>query len=632
MSSFAYWTGFAWGLAVALSFVGWGACASRLAGVAEEDRDWALCACWGVAVVVAFSGVLALFSLANAPVLIAIGIAGCCLAVLCFRPPKAHWELGAALVFAITLLLWYAPSVASRSVEPYDDYLAYFAFARRFLDSGTLIEPFSFRRLLSYGGQSLLHALTISVGSDKGMHILDSGICMLILGGLTYRALRTSIGSLWAVLGSAVVLLVPLSRHNTMSEAMGLVLWIALFRTIQVRSTILTGLLLAALCSLRSTHIVVAAVLVAGLMVAALGRSRFLKNARKTEFGAKQFLTPSVRAAPFAPLSLAECGRIVAVACAASASWAMLLYRSSGSLVYPLFKGYQTPGMSVAFDTPWAEQAQAVLHFMLDINVLFLLVPLILATFAVRGLHAPFCAAAIVLMIAVSWAAPLTDTLGLFQYVQPFGWGSLLIAGGALMQNRKLGVILAILMAPMWVGYMLVSVTRLTASVHSIPAEIADRAPMFPIERIAEYRRLESAMPAGAAVFAIVPLPSLLDYRSHRVLNADFIGFASLPPGLPFFRGSPELKKYLVSSGVEYIAYNDFDHPAIETGYWRDWWKERASKVKPEFAPLVPYVLDMMKNVDELAATEETVVKSGDLRLIRLTNISAGVASSRIRP
>ena len=590
MVSFSYWIGFAWGLAIALSFVGWGVAAARVTGVAEEDREWALCACWGMAVVIALGGALALFDLANRTALVGIGIVGCGLAAVWFRPRK--WEWGGAIILGLTLVVWYAPAVASRAVEPYDDYLAYFTFARRFLDTGTLLEPFSQRRLLSYGGQSLLHALTICVGSEKGMNMLDSGIGMMLLGGLVYSALRGFTKPVWAVLGTVAVLLVPISRNNTMSQVTGLVLWIALFRTLRIRAVVLAGLLLAALCSLRSTYIVAVVLVTTALLIATIYRNRLW--------------------------GLASWWRMVAVACAAIVSWCLLLYRSSGTLVYPLFKGYQAAGMSSSFHTSWADQAHAVLRLLSDPSVLFLLVPLLLVTLLVRGSHVPFCAAALILSLAIPWAAPITDTPTLFRYVQPLAWGSLLVAAYALVRAKRMAVILACIMAPLWAFYAAVTVRQGISAVRSLPLEIADRTPTFPAERMAEYQRLESALPAGASVYTLLPLPSLLNYRTHHIFNADWIGIASLPPGMPFFRGPGALKKYLLSQGIEYIAYNNFDHPVVETGYWRTFWKERVIGGKNDFAPLVPYVLDTMSSVEQLAATEGTIYRTGDLAVIRL--------------
>jgi hypothetical protein len=127
-------------------------------------------------------------------------------------------------------------------------------------------------------------------------------------------------------------------------------------------------------------------------------------------------------------------------------------------------------------------------------------------------------------------------------------------------------------------------------------------------------------------VYAIVPLPSLFDYKGHRVLPPDLIGCASPPPGMPFFRGPAEVKEYLLSLGIEYIAYNDFDHPSVETGYWRWWWRERAAFQNPVLKPMTPYVLDLMENVDRLAASEGLIFRDGDLSVIRLNRAPATTA------
>jgi hypothetical protein len=68
-------------------------------------------------------------------------------------------------------------------------------------------------------------------------------------------------------------------------------------------------------------------------------------------------------------------------------------------------------------------------------------------------------------------------------------------------------------------------------------------------------------------------------------------------------------------------ADRDFDQPSVETGFWRWWWRERASSQNPVLGPMVPYVLDLMENVDRLAATEGVVVRSGDLAIIRLRGL-----------
>jgi hypothetical protein len=608
LASYSYWPSFAWGLIVLAAFAGWGCAAARVARIPAEDRDWALSVTWGMAVVIAIGGVLALFGLANRAALIAIAIAGCGFAVtsLCLwsRPRNLDW--GAAAVLAVTMIVFYAPSVASRNLEPYDDYLAYFPMVHRLLDTGSMIDPFSFRRLSTYGGQSLLDALAITVGSEKNMNVLDAGIAMVALGGLIYSSLRLALRPAVATACTIAALLVPIVRHNTMSQATGVLLWLALYRTFRLKSPVLAGLLLAALCTLRSNYIGAAAILALAALVPAAG------------------LITTVR----------DRLRFAAAAGAGIVCWALLLYRSSGSPVYPLFAGFARYSYSAG--AAWSDRLHAMVVALTNFNALFLLVPLAVALIAIRGAHVPFSAAALLGSLMIPMVLPFSDPASVFRYVQPIAFGSLLIAVTALIQSdliqinatrrKQIAVVLALMMFPLWGMYAVISVKQAAGALASLPAEIADETPLYPHDVAARYRRLESAVPEAASVYAIVPLPSLFDYKGHRVLPPDLIGCASPPPGMPFFRGPAEVKEYLLSLGIEYIAYNDFDHPSVETGYWRWWWRERAAFQNPVLKPMTPYVLDLMENVDRLAASEGLIFRDGDLSVIRLNRAPATTA------
>jgi hypothetical protein len=602
--AYSYWPSFAWGLIVLAAFAGWGCAAAKLARAPDGDRDCALYTPWGMAVVIAIGGVLALCGCANRTALIAIAIAGCAFALRWFRPRDFDW--GAALIFAFTLILWYAPSVASRNLEPYDDYLAYFPFVHRLIDTGTLIDPFAFRRLSTYGGQSLVDALAISVGSDKNMNLLDAGIAMIALGGLIYSSLRRALRdavrpahlSGAAAACTIAALLVPIVRHNTMSQATGVLLWLALYRTLGAKSPVLAGLVLAALCSLRSNYLAAAAIVALAALLPAGG------------------LLISVR----------DWLKFVGAASAGMGCWMLLLYRSSGSLIYPLFPGFGHYSYSAG--ATWLDRMRAIGSLLTNFNALFLLVPLAVALIAIRSAHIPFSAAALASSLMIAVVLPFSDDASVFRYVQPLAFGSLLIAAAALARRRSIAVVLSLFMFPLWGIYTVMSVKQTAAALASLPAQIKDRTPLYSPEQVARYHRLESAVPEQASVYAIVPLPSLLDYKTRRVYSPDLIGCASPPPGMPFFRGPAEVKQYLLSLGIEYIAYNDFDHPSVETGYWRRWWLERAAFQNPVLKPMTPYVLDLMDNVDRLAASEGVIFHEGDLSLIRLNRSSMGTRSS----
>ncbi len=71
--------------------------------------------------------------------------------------------------------------------------MAYRSYIRQFLDTGTLLDGFSFRRVGAYGGQSLLQAFVLALSNRDRVHILDNGICLLLTFGLI-TGYRGSVG------------------------------------------------------------------------------------------------------------------------------------------------------------------------------------------------------------------------------------------------------------------------------------------------------------------------------------------------------------------------------------------------------------------------------------------------------
>uniref|UniRef100_Q029C4 Glycosyltransferase RgtA/B/C/D-like domain-containing protein n=1 Tax=Solibacter usitatus (strain Ellin6076) TaxID=234267 RepID=Q029C4_SOLUE len=234
---YGYWTPCFWGLAVLAGFLGWGSAIQRAGSLPQTD--WGLRCAWGMAFVTVSGGLLACLSLAAKPVLIGMVAAGALLAVLFCGPSLSsiltnrRSTLG-VFGFVALILLFYAAFVDVRWSNACDDDVAYFVFAKRLLDSGTLIEPFSLRRLSAYGGHSLLQAVIWAFGSQKSLYILDAGLCGVVLAGMIFgscRRAKISIGCACLIAGAAILLPVP--RINSMSQATGIVLFFALFRTLR---------------------------------------------------------------------------------------------------------------------------------------------------------------------------------------------------------------------------------------------------------------------------------------------------------------------------------------------------------------------------------------------------------------
>src|SRR5262249_2621173 len=197
------WSEFAasalWGLLLLLSYVGWGALLNLLL-YPQRRLGWGLQAPLGMGLSLAVGGGLAMARLVSSGTVVAWTVLGIVAQGVCSlrgcEPLVLRWRRifgrhGHSLVFrlavalfAILIFLQYLRAVGNTSFNTWDDNMAYRGFARQLLDTGTLYEPFSWRRIASYGGQTYLQAMVLSGASPERLHIADNGICLLLVFGL----------------------------------------------------------------------------------------------------------------------------------------------------------------------------------------------------------------------------------------------------------------------------------------------------------------------------------------------------------------------------------------------------------------------------------------------------------------
>jgi hypothetical protein len=143
-----------------------------------------------------------------------------------------------------------------------------------------------------------------------------------------------------------------------------------------------------------------------------------------------------------------------------------------------------------------------------------------------------------------------------------------------------------------------------------------NRSPERP-EIAAIYRRLQDAIPDGAAFVALVDEPFYFDYTRHRVLNLDTPGFASPPPGIPMFAGAAAKADYLRGLGIRHIVFVHGDHSNYF--YRRDYWLERIFWDPMElWRNVAGFQLDMIDSFTELAAQHRVVFDEGGMVVIEL--------------
>ena len=179
------WLGF-------LGFViaGWGTIVARLARTEQPDAGQRVAL--GMAGYVAIAGVLVCVGVLTRAVILTLICAG--FAAFAWREATARiaiWQrvrdrlrwarrnpalatfTGVIALFVVVRLIG---AVATLDRNPWDDDLAYTPLVKRLLETGNLIEPFSFRRLGAYGGQTALQALGAARGSLANVHLVDKGL------------------------------------------------------------------------------------------------------------------------------------------------------------------------------------------------------------------------------------------------------------------------------------------------------------------------------------------------------------------------------------------------------------------------------------------------------------------------
>ena len=628
MAGFAFQ--FAWGLVVLAALVGWGGVATRLAGPAafpEGRPDWGLMAGLGMALVLAAGGVLALLGLARPAVLIAVVVAGAGLFAADLiarrrrsdpdgRPRPPAWLL---IVVVVPLLARYAGAVAYQTTSCSDDHIAYFAFVARLLDTGTLIDPFSLRRLTAFGGQTFLQALVMVAGSADNGHLFDRGIALVVVFGLVvgFFGKRGRAKAPHCLLALVLTMALPFPVLNSSSHVSGLAMLLTLYRMLHLTPTDgqaaaagrlwLIGGVAAGAASLKATLLVVAAATVACWWLLAAVRVR-----------------PGAGGGDWRRLGRAAV-HVGISGLAAIAPWMALMWLSSGTPLYPLIQGVHRPGFAETYSgrLPVHELLANLAHFLLLPQIGLLLVPLVLYAFrranpAGLALYAGALVGTAATVLTLTYDSDWT----LHRYVAPFLNAAFIATVVFFMDEilaglpetaagRRPAAGTAILAA--------MALVLLPVIVYHDLGRVAGqwgRTALAPDQR-ALYQRMQAAVPPGAGLLAVIAHPFALDFARNPIVGLDVPGAAGPDPGVPYFRGPAALKAYLAGQSIGYAAIRDFAGPG-GCLYGRAMWTAHAAGKNPMWRGQSRYYLDLMNNLDALAETEKVIFAEGGLRVLAL--------------
>jgi hypothetical protein len=623
---------FLWGLLVFASYIGYGELIKRLLKNPKlNDVGWGIKASLGLSLTAVFGGALMVFRFADVVGLTFITLIGCFMQAYFCLEKKLNFEIlklpreqkKSPLIifnqenfFIILLFLFaafsYATSVAwPFQYDPNDDWVAYLTFPEKILQTGTLIEPFSQRRIMGLCGQSLLQAQIMIVGEPENGQLLDKGFGMLLLFGLMLEATR-AVPMRWQWLRFLVILVslaASVPRINTASGLLGVALMMALlvitnrlldFKLWSFRVVFPLGLLLACISSLRPTF-----AMVGGLIFAVFFIWRAISASKSDKV--------------FSIIALVKIGAITFLLLL---PYMISSWESSRTLMFPFMNGNASPEY-IFYNTK-----KGILS---DLNVAFQIIAMPEMAVMALGLllagmlpgetrRLAISAASVALFMALLSAAKTSGTtpIDMYRYTYPifafaFFWIIARCVAKPDKENLFSGPVLAgIATALFMVAHLPAASNEIQTRIASIPQQI--QGFKFSVAQLEpEYRQLQNLVPVNERIFAIVDAPYLLDYKRNKIENMDHTGYASPFPGIPSGKGADELKRYLTSLGFRYILAVDFDYGVHL--YSR---KIMEHTPRPEFRKWGRNVaLDIMNNLDKIGE-DTTIARAGHCRLLKI--------------
>jgi len=651
----AYFPVFFWSLLILFSFWGYGEILRRRIDRLEfADLGWGLTTAWGMSFVLALGGLAMAFQLATATTLTIIVLFGAVAAIYHSANSLAllAGRRAATLDFSILnpssfilfflALLAFASSIAwPLQIDPNDDVVLYLYYPQKILQTGTLLDPFSFRRMGTYGGQHLLQALVMIVGGEKNGHIPDRGLGMLMLFGMLLhlsKGIPKQFGLLrFFTIGCLFFVSVP--RINTGSHLTGAALILALILTLSKLPTpawanwkcyLAPSLLLAGAGAFRPTYLLWGAGIVTLERIFRQWGSGKAVSGEAVSGGMErgQDACSPVRASNFLVAMQSVFMSVFPVALGSFViliPWMAVLWQSNGTPIFPLFHGSINPEFALVgnkggrlFD------AASAFAFLFTPEVLVLIF-----CFGLMGFmkNQPLAYAAVVMSVALSWLVPYSFGVAAlsqcyrltFPMLMPVALWLILSTLARSESEEKVSAFLfpVVLVLGLLLALNLPNAGReLVAEAESLPQQIISRDPLVNPALTKAARELQNYTPQGSKILVAVDTPYAFDLTRNEIVTVDVPGGCTPDGKWPLFQGSKALEKYLTDQGFKYIMASDFDNAMLF--YTRNFHKE--NQHKEWFIKEVhdKYFLDFMDAVDGIAKNGCIVATAANLRLIEL--------------
>ncbi len=625
-----------WGLAVLGACGGWGTLIAQQCWP-DHRVSLSLRTVWGASSLAFVGGLAAMVSGLNAALILAWLVVGAALLARSWtvRPSLARTERAArarlramrmslplaavGLFLGAAVLMHYLGGASDISSNPYDDDVTYYPFAKQLLQRGTLIDPFSFRRMSTLGGQALYHAVLLVRVLPLHLNVFDRSMCFVLSVGLlgSHRVGGRRVPLLARLLSIAVLVTLPNTSINSASYFSGLALFLGFFQTLELlpgdgffgspreaaRRLVPLALTGAALCTLRQNYqAAVGLVVVFSYGLAAI-------RLRKT---------PQRRAVL---VDGAVCLGLLALFVL---PWLVLLYRSNDTFLFPIMKGTFREGVAVA------SQHMTVLRFLrffADIWLqpdplftlpLFMLVGLFVRETSGRRPLAAQWLAAFFSILLLCQAFSLSDAGNLARYDYGFAtasafltWHTVATQAGAHRRMERFASASAVALLVFALCAPLLHPENRNRTRKTIAARLRDTEEMLrrtvpaqvepPIGGV--YRRLQTSVPAGSRLLIMLDEPYFLDYARNEIWNLDMPGTASPQPGIPCFQGPEVVADYFRAQGIRHVAFVLPDRSTFL--YRREIWFNHIYDPDEIWRVYAPYIVDVIDNLVALASTRK---------------------------
>ena len=644
---------FAVGIAIVCSFAGWGALIVRVLRI-QFATGFGFRAALGMAFSTSVGALLNWFRVISPNVIRTYVLAGLLIAVFVgarharssSRSIVSAWArikpqkflVAGVLLLVLVTLDKYSTAVSPGAFHPQDDYHAYFVFPVEMLQTGSLgADPFSERRIVSsLGGKFFLDTLPLSLtGEVRNFRLMDEGVAFLIVLLLVAEIMiRKGIPAVWTLLALLAVSAYPAPLSNITAVYCGVALLLLLFDMLDRRVTYtglndaaLIAVVLAGLTSLKTTFAPMAGVFFLGFFMFQLFRL------------------------PSRGKAIVRAVFCVLLIVALLLPWMVYSYRVSGTLFYPLFgKGFHgsrygtyllpTAGMGLhnllAFFDGLANALGAILaaqvcliflayrrnknsrltDLVLVVNLLIDVIFIGIGTGGVQMFRYSF---AILFAIAIFL---LIQELTVF--AEPSALSPLSSA-----DNLPAVLLLGMLVGTAWHGFAAEQRDwRLQALKFGLTGQDVKSA-----SEVAAYRDIQLSIPPGQAVLVRLDKNFLLDFRRNPVYVNDLPGGASLPPGIPIFKGPEALADYLLDHGIRYLAYSYGDEASFSRA-------EFGNRLDPDVNVWIrkgaQIAFDFQDNAVLLARTRKKLFDNGNMFVLdlatRVSSNSANVAGASRQP